>query len=63
MAYNGLYMKCRRFKALTFQINGKGRLSEITAKTALTRLYFIYCVSHRFYYGYLYKSYNYITLH
>lgn len=44
-------MKCRRLKALTFRINNKGRLSGIKAKTALTRLYFIYCVSHRFYYG------------
>ena len=41
-------MKCRRIETLTFQINNKGRLSGITAKTALTRLYFIYCVSHRF---------------
>jgi hypothetical protein len=41
-------MKCRRLKALTFRINNKGRLSGITVKTALTRLYFIYCVSHRF---------------
>jgi hypothetical protein len=41
-------MKCRRLKALTFRINNKGRLSGITAKTALTYLYFIYCVSHRF---------------
>lgn len=44
------YMKCRRLEALTFQISNKGRLSGITAKTALTHLYFIYCVSHRFYY-------------
>ena len=44
-------MKCRRLEALTSQINNKGRLSGITAKTALTRLYFIYCVSHRFYYA------------
>lgn len=43
-------MKCRRLGALEFRINNKGRLSGITAKTALTRLYFIYCVSHRFYY-------------
>ena len=45
------YMKCRRLEVLTFRISNKGRLSGITAKTALTRLYFIYCVSHRFYYG------------
>lgn len=43
-------MKCRRLKVLIFRIKNKGRLSGITAKTALTRLYFIYCVSHRFYY-------------
>lgn len=41
-------MKCGRLEALAFQINNIGRLSGITAKTALTRLYFIYCVSHRF---------------
>ena len=44
-------MKCRRLKALSFRISNKGRLSGLTAKTALTRLYFIYCVSHRFNYG------------
>lgn len=38
-------MKCRRSKAFTFRINNKGRLSGVTVKTALTRL-FIYCVSH-----------------
>jgi hypothetical protein len=43
-------MKCRRLEVLTFRFNNKGGLSGITVKTALTRLYFIYCVSHRFYY-------------
>ena len=47
-AQRAKYMKCRRLKALAFRIDNKGRLSGITAKTALTRLYFIYCVSHRF---------------
>ena len=47
-------MKCRRLEALTFRISNKGLLSGITAETALNRLYFIYCVSHRFYY----ENYN-----
>lgn len=41
-------MKCRRLQRPFTRHQGKGRLSGITAKTALTRLYFIYCVSHRF---------------
>jgi hypothetical protein len=40
-------LECRCLKALTFQINNKGRLSGIMAKTALNPLYFIYCVSPR----------------
>ena len=43
-------MKCRRLQRPFARHQKKGRLSGITAKTALTRLYFIYCVSHRFYY-------------
>lgn len=42
-------MKCRQLQRPFTRHQEKGRLSGITAKTALTHLYFIYCVSHRFY--------------
>lgn len=43
-------MKCRQLQKPFTRHQEKGRLSGITAKTALTRQYFIYCVSHSFYY-------------
>lgn len=42
-----LGMKCRRLHRPFARHQEKGRLSGITAKTALNRLYFIPCVSHR----------------
>lgn len=39
-------MKCNHLKLPMFRINNKGKLSGIMAKTTLTYLYFIYCVSH-----------------